>query len=1267
MENLTLKRNLRILAGIIVILWVIISLPTSSQAGDKYWIGGSSDWNVEGNWSPSGVPVSGDIAYIYQTDPAATDLLTVTYSGTPCYDPPLGQIWMRNSSGSGGPSGSGAGWIMLDETQGAMYTNSVGIGSLGVYKLESGSLTVTTPSDSSSAAALGIGGTITDMDSGAPYKGGLFYQAGGTVQAPILSLGWNSTGTPGMGIYGLLEGSLTVSTDGYTSSGNTVIGNGGKGYFLQGLAPVIPPTGAVYPGTLSWATGSGGKFQTDNLYVGLRQTPDGGKTYYYGKGDYELLYGSLTVNSNAYIGLGGSSTKASQGDFGQGYVQPGTDYKSGVVGDGLSQVLIKGSLYLGLGGSGSYELYNGTLTVRGDINIGFSSYQSGFTQGAPYQNPTTGVWKTSSADGLTSVVNVGSDSTPSNLYIRNGNYTLAYGQLTVTGNTYVGYLGGGNFMQGVAWTDDSSILTPGGTFKTGNLYLGGSEKGTTGNGNYNLANGQLTVNADTYVGYSGWGNFGQGVAWGPNNTYILTGGGTFQTGNLYLGYNSGSNGNYTLADGQLTVNADTHVGYSGWGNFTQGLFWNNTTPVSTPGGTFQTANLYLGYSASINGGYSLANGNLTVTTSTYVGYSGQGNFMQGVAWGPSNTYIVTGGGTFQTGNLYLGYNPDSNGNYTLADGQLTVNGDTHIGYSGWGNFNQGVASGPSSTYILTSGGTFQTGNLYLGYNAGSNGNYNLADGQLTVNSEAHIGYSGQGNFTQGLFWNDTTPVSTPGGTFQTGNLYLGYNAGSNGYYTLANGNLTVTENTYVGYSGWGNFNQGVAWGPSTYIVTGGGTFQTANVYLGYNAGSNGNYTLANGNLTVTENTYVGHSGWGNFNQGLFWNDTTPVSTPGGTFQTGNLYLGYNPSINGYYALANGNLTVRENTYVGHSGWGNFNQGLAWGPSSTYIVTGGGIFQTGNLYLGYNPGSNGNYNLADGKLTVNGDTYVGYSGQGWFNQGLFWNDTTPVSTPGGTFQTGNLYVGGSDKGTTGNGNYNLANGNLTVTKNTYVGYSGQGYFSQTGGTHTVTGTLTIQVNPGSTGTYGTYEMSGGKLNAGNITNYGTFYLKGGDVITSLLQNYGLFKGGGTSASLTTGYVINYGTVSPGSSPGTLTITGNYTQDSSGTLLMELGGLTPGTEYDVLKITGTAMLAGLLNVTLYGGFSPVVGNEFDILQAGGLSETFGSYNLPYGRSYWEVDYDYHNNIVSLEYLGNPPVPVPSTLILLGSGLIGLTGLMRRKFKK
>jgi uncharacterized repeat protein (TIGR01451 family) len=70
------------------------------------------------------------------------------------------------------------------------------------------------------------------------------------------------------------------------------------------------------------------------------------------------------------------------------------------------------------------------------------------------------------------------------------------------------------------------------------------------------------------------------------------------------------------------------------------------------------------------------------------------------------------------------------------------------------------------------------------------------------------------------------------------------------------------------------------------------------------------------------------------------------------------------------------------------------------------------------------------------------------------------------------------------------------------------------------------------------------------------------------------------------------------VKPGNSPGTITISGNYTQTAAGTLNIELDGTGAGL-FSVLNIGGTATLGGTLNVTLGGGFVPAVSEAFQIM--------------------------------------------------------------------
>jgi fibronectin-binding autotransporter adhesin len=83
---------------------------------------------------------------------------------------------------------------------------------------------------------------------------------------------------------------------------------------------------------------------------------------------------------------------------------------------------------------------------------------------------------------------------------------------------------------------------------------------------------------------------------------------------------------------------------------------------------------------------------------------------------------------------------------------------------------------------------------------------------------------------------------------------------------------------------------------------------------------------------------------------------------------------------------------------------------------------------------------------------------------------------------------------------------------------------------------------------------------------------------------------VLNGGGLSGAGTIAPALNNaaGTVAPGSSPGILTVNGSYTQGKSATLRLELNGLTLGSQYDRLAVTGAATLAGTLQ--LQTGFAP-----------------------------------------------------------------------------
>ena len=91
-------------------------------------------------------------------------------------------------------------------------------------------------------------------------------------------------------------------------------------------------------------------------------------------------------------------------------------------------------------------------------------------------------------------------------------------------------------------------------------------------------------------------------------------------------------------------------------------------------------------------------------------------------------------------------------------------------------------------------------------------------------------------------------------------------------------------------------------------------------------------------------------------------------------------------------------------------------------------------------------------------------------------------------------------------------------------------------------------------------------------------------------------------------------------------------GDYTQQSAGVLEIQLGGTTAGTEYDQLTVTGTATMAGTLNVSLIDGFIPQVGDSFTILPYGTRSGGFSTLNVPEGYR-WGFQYAYSGVILTV----------------------------------
>lgn len=170
------------------------------------------------------------------------------------------------------------------------------------------------------------------------------------------------------------------------------------------------------------------------------------------------------------------------------------------------------------------------------------------------------------------------------------------------------------------------------------------------------------------------------------------------------------------------------------------------------------------------------------------------------------------------------------------------------------------------------------------------------------------------------------------------------------------------------------------------------------------------------------------------------------------------------------------------------------------------------------------------------------------------------------------------------------NDGLFNGSVEETP-TFNNLTG-GLFKKSAGT----GTSIIGINFNNEGTV---DLQSGRTNFYNFTqlngttllNGGTFGTVGGTPI--------MFRGGSCNGNGTINGDVTIDTIigniqmnlGPGLSAGQITINGNYTQKPDAILNIEVAGLTtPGVDYDLLAVTGTATLGGRLRVTAINGFKP-----------------------------------------------------------------------------
>ncbi len=148
-----------------------------------------------------------------------------------------------------------------------------------------------------------------------------------------------------------------------------------------------------------------------------------------------------------------------------------------------------------------------------------------------------------------------------------------------------------------------------------------------------------------------------------------------------------------------------------------------------------------------------------------------------------------------------------------------------------------------------------------------------------------------------------------------------------------------------------------------------------------------------------------------------------------------------------------------------------------------------------------------------------------------------------------------------------------------------------------------------------GTGGFRKLGGGTLTLnGNNTNSSAVTVLAGTLLVNGIQQSSLtvstnatLGGDGEVGNIT----ASGGRIAPGGGIGVLS-SGNATfSGSNASFQVEISGLTAGAQYDQLNVRGSTALAGALNISLVGGFTPKEGQSFIILTNDGSDSITGTF--------------------------------------------------------
>lgn len=650
----------------------------------------------------------------------------------------------------------------------------------------------------------------------------------------------------------------------------------------------------------------------------------------------------------------------------------------------------------------------------------------------------------------------------------------------------------------------------------------------------------------------------------------------------------------------------------------------------------------------LDGAMTWAN-NVSVTATATFNFTG----ATGVNWNSSS--LIGGGILTNASTINLASNSSRyiSGNTTLKNtGLVTM---PSAGYlflydtSVFNNTSTGIFDIQSDAVISNSGSaahnfnnagllkkTISSGTAQIQSNLSNTGTISVVSGNLTMNNLAK-------NFDGGMYNVNAGSQLNLASVINVSNILTG----------VLDGAMTWTNDISVASTATFNFTgtTGVNWNAGSLI--GGGILTNASTI---NLASN-NSRYISGNTTL-KNTGLVNMPAGGY---LYLYDTSVFNnTASGTFDLQSAaVLSYSGS--GAHQFLNAGL-LKKTTTVGNS----LIQCLLTNTGTINVEN--GTLTMGSLAKNFDGGT---YNVAAGsQLILNGPINVSNILTGLLDGAMTWADNVSVATTatfnftgatgvnwisgrllGGGILTnastinfannGSRYISGTvtTLANTGlitmpNGGYlylyddtvldNKATGVVDFQSDFVVSYSGSGVFKiiNAGLIKKSAGTSSTSIFVPVTNS-GTIDASSGKLN-----------IVDGRVFINTID--GIIKGSATIDLPAAAEFTNDGTFAPGNSPGILSVLGTYKSSASSKLSVELNGLTQGTEYDLLAITGTnAIFEG--NVEIAMGFDAAVGNQFTIattsaaIITANLTSPIGNVDYNGYRYTFDVTYPLNNKVV------------------------------------